>query len=364
MLRTEAANKNLERPAGWRSWIFVSTKVNPVRLRFSLARHPGRALIHSAMIRLLSFLSLAALAPTANAAPPVLDAELTESGALVRIDGKLFTEYVGKGAQRPYLYPIIGPSGANLTRPYPMAEGGAKDHPHHRSFWFAHGAVNGIDFWADGEKHGRQEHQSVSDLRVAGNQVSFATTTRCVDKAGKPVYDDRRLIAIEAREDGSRVVDFTIHLQAAHGPLVFGDTKEGTFALRLCPSLTIDGDDGHGAMLSSTGKKDGAVWGKQAEWVSAFGPDPKGERVTITIFDHPANLRHPTWWHARTYGLFAANPFGKHDFEKLEDKSAGDHKLDSGGVLTLRYRVLIQAGEPDQAKLRSEFAAFSATEAK
>lgn len=312
----------------------------------------------------LPTLACLGLCAVSHAAPPVLDAELTESGVRIRIDGQLFTEYVGKGAQRPYLYPVIGPSGANLTRPYPMEEGGAKDHPHHRSFWFAHGAVNGVDFWADGAKHGRQEHQSVSDLRVAGNQASFTTTTRCVDAADKPVYDDHRQIAIAARADGSRVVDFTIHLKAAHGPIVFGDTKEGTFALRLCPSLTIDGAEGKGSLLSSDGKKDGAVWGKRAEWVSAFGPDPKGEPVTITIFDHPTNLRHPTWWHARTYGLFAANPFGKHDFEKLDDKTAGDHKLDSGGVLTLRYRVLIQPGEPDQAKLRSEFEAFSATKAQ
>lgn len=311
------------------------------------------------MIRQLIPLLLAAWAAQAASAPPVLDAELTESGVRVRIDGQLFTEYVGKGAQRPYLYPLIGPSGANLTRPYPMEKGGAEDHPHHRSFWFAHGAVNGVDFWADGSKHGRQEHQNVSDLRVAGNQASFTAATRWVNASGEPVLEDSRQIAIEAREDGSRVVDFTIRLKAAHGPVRFGDTKEGTFALRLCPSLSIQGEGAQGAMLSSAGKKNGAVWGKKAEWVSAYGPDPKGERVTVTILDHPANLRHPTWWHARTYGLFAANPFGKHDFEKLEDKTAGNHLLENGAVLTLRYRVLIQTGEPDQEALKREQAAFS-----
>ncbi len=316
------------------------------------------------MIRQLLPFSLAGWAALAAAAPPVLDAELTESGVRIQIDGKPFTEYVGKGAQRPCLHPLIGPSGANLTRPYPMEKGGAEDHPHHRSFWFAHGLVNGVDFWADGDKHGRQEHQSVSDLRVAGNQASFTAATRWVGSGGDAVLEDTRLVALEAREDGSRFIDFTIHLKAAHGTVVFGDTKEGSFALRLCPSLSIEGDGAQGAMLSSAGKKNGAVWGKKAEWISAFGPDPKGARVCVTIFDHPSNLRHPTWWHARTYGLFAANPFGQHDFEKLEDKTAGNHLLENGSVLTLRYRVFIQPGEPDQAVLRKEFEAFSATEVK
>lgn len=294
-----------------------------------------------------------------SAAPPEVAAERTESGVRVTIDGKVFTEYWGRGAQRPYLYPIIGPSGANLARPFPMEKGGAEDHKHHRALWFAHGAVNGIDFWADGEKHGRQEHAEVTDLKVGQGEVSFSTSTNWVSSKGEPVLTDARQISIRAFEDGSRSVDFAITLTASHGPVVLGDTKEGTFALRVCPSLTHEGDGAQGKMLSSEGKKDGAVWGKQAPWVTYYGPDPKGEAVAVTIFDHPTNLRHPTWWHARTYGLFAANPFGKHDFEKLEDKTVGDVKLAAGESLTLKYRVHIAAGDPDQAGLKTVFEGFS-----
>jgi hypothetical protein len=293
------------------------------------------------------------------AAPPDVSAQLTESGVRVLIDGKVFTEYVGRGAQRPYLYPIVGPSGANLARPYPMEKGGAEDHPHHRSFWFAHGAVNGVDFWADGEKHGRQVHGDVSGVKAGDGKVSFSASTAWVSAAGEPVLTDTREIGVEAREDGTRSVDFAITLKATAGEVVFGDTKEGTFALRLCPSLSVEGEGAQGHMVNNAGKKDGAVWGKAAEWVSYFGPDPQGEAVVVTIFDHPSNLRHPTWWHARTYGLFAANPFGKHDFEKLEDKTAGQYKLAKGESLTLRYRVLLAAGAPDQAKLKAEFEAYS-----
>jgi hypothetical protein len=299
------------------------------------------------------------LATAATAAQPEVTAERTDAGVRVMIDGKLFTEYWGKGAQRPYLYPIIGPSGANLARPFPMEKGGAEDHKHHRSLWFAHGSVNGVDFWADGEKHGRQEHLEVTDLKVEAGVTSFATKTNWVAADGELMLTDERKISISAGEAGSRTVDFAITLKASHGEVVLGDTKEGTFALRVCPSLTHEGEGAQGKMLSSAGKKNGAVWGKRAPWVSYFGPDPQGQAVTVTIFDHRSNLRHPTWWHARTYGLFAANPFGQHDFEKLEDKSIGSVKLAAGESLTLKYRVHIAAGDPDQAMLKTVFDAFS-----
>lgn len=320
----------------------------------------GERSISSGMTRkstVLGWLVLAALTRVCGGAPEVT-AQPTDGGVRILIDGQVFTEYVGKGAQRPYLYPLTGPSGANLARPYPMEKGGAEDHPHHRSFWFAHGSVNGIDFWADGDKHGRQEHRGVTGVEAAGSRAAFLASTEWVSASGETVLTDERKIVVEAGEDGARRVDFAITLKASHGEVVFGDTKEGTFALRVCPSLSHEGEGAQGRMVSSEGKKNGAVWGKPAKWVSYFGPDPKGEAVTVSILDHPANLRHPTWWHARTYGLFAANPFGKHDFEKLEDKTAGNHKLNAGESLTLRYRVVIRPGEPDEALLGKEFAAF------
>jgi hypothetical protein len=287
----------------------------------------------------------------------------TADGVRILIDGELFTQYHGSGAQRPYLYPIIGPSGANLARPYPMEKGGAEDHKHHRSLWFAHGKVNGVDFWADGDKHGRQEHQAVNAAVADGNSAAFTTTTRWVTADGKPVLTDERRIGVRSLANGARAIDFTITLTASEGPVLFGDTKEGTFALRVGPSLTHEGEGAAGSILSSTGKKDGAVWGKQAPWVCYHGPDPKGERVSVSILEHPSNFRHPTWWHARTYGLFAANPFGKADFEKLDDKSAGDHALAAGQSLSLRYLVLIQPGDPSPEAIQAEFTAFSAAPA-
>ena len=131
--------------------------------------------------------------------------------------------------------------------------------------------------------------------------------------------------------------------------MVFGDTKEGSFALRLAPTLRLQGKVAAGSAVNSAGQEDGAVWGKRAAWVAYNGP-VGDEEFTVAIFDHPNNLRHPTWWHARNYGLFAANPFGIHDFDG-EPAGTGDYELAPGEELVLRYSVLLLRGERTPAQL-------------
>jgi hypothetical protein len=310
--------------------------------------------------RLPAITLLLLTATTLLAAPPDIRLEPTDNSLKVFIGDALFTEYRTHDAQRPYLYPITAPSGANLARPYPMEEGGAKDHPHHRSLWFTHGSVNGIDYWADGPKHGVQKHHEFYDIKPGKGTASFRTRTHWQRPSGDHTLTDERLITIHATEE-QRSIDFTVTLIADTQDILFGDTKEGSFALRVCPSLTPEEKDSRAHILSSTGKKDAAVWGQQAPWVCYHGPDPLGTDTLVTLFDHPKNLRHPTWWHARTYGLFAANPFGQHDFEKLEDKTAGDFTLKKGERLTLSYRVHIQHGQLDPTLLQDEFQRFSQT---
>lgn len=283
----------------------------------------------------------------------------SERGLRIEIDGKLFSEYRTTDAQRPYMYPITGPGGANLARPYPMEEGGAKDHPHHRSMWFTHGGVNGVDFWGNGEKNGTIKHAGFDEINASGSMGSFIARSDWTLPSGESVMTDVRAIRIEALPGGGTIVDWTIKLIASKDDVTFTDTKEGSFALRLCPSLSIkESKEAH--ITTSEGEKDLAAWGKRAKWVTYHGPDPKSSPVSVTIFDHPQNLRHPTWWHARDYGLFAANPFGIHDFEKDPDKTKGNHVLQKGQTMTQRYRVLIEAGDPDQAKLAEKFKQFGA----
>lgn len=278
-----------------------------------------------------------------------------ENGLRVDIDGKIFTRYVIKGSQRPHLYPVIGPSGAGLTRELPFAN--TDDHPHHSSIWVGHGRINGMDFWLDGEENGRIEHISFSDLQSGEGRASFTAKSRWMTPDGDELLTDERRIVITALPEGGRSLDLSITFSATGDDVVFEDTKEGTVAIRVAPALSIR--EGQGKILTSAGIKNKKAWGTKAEWVSYYGADPKGEAVTITMMDHPSNLRHPTTWHARDYGLLGANPFGLHDFERIDDKTKGNHTIAKGTALTQRHRILIEKGDPDQTRLRQSFTEFA-----
>jgi hypothetical protein len=275
----------------------------------------------------------------------------------IDIDGQLFTRYATTGSKRPHMYPVMGANGAALTRTYPIEN--KEDHPHHSSIWFAHGSVNGTDFWLDDPKAGTIKHTGFADVKAEGSSGSFTAHSQWVKPDGSEALTDERHITITALADGARQIDFTITLIAGAQDVTFEDTKEGSMAIRVAPCLSIK--EGTGKIITSAGIKDKKVWGTKAEWVAYYGPDPKGEPATITMMDHPLNLRHPSTWHARDYGLFACNPFGLHDFEKSSDKTKGNHTIAKGSSMTQRYRILIQKGNPDKAKIGEVFTAFSAT---
>ena len=133
--------------------------------------------------RLLTSLGFAALLSlTAVAADGVKISEQTDK-LRIEINGEHFTDYCFKGAPHVYFYPLLGPGGAPMTRNWPMKEvaGEEKDHPHHRSLWYSHGAVNGVDFWADGDKHGRQVHAEVKSLALNSGRVAFTTSTNWLE---------------------------------------------------------------------------------------------------------------------------------------------------------------------------------------
>ena len=311
---------------------------------------------YSQMRTLFALAFLAALpfplhAQTAAIAP-------SDKGVRIEIDGKLFTEYMTKGTQRPCFYPVIGANGAEVTRPYPLKEGSKEDHPHHSSIWIGHGGVNGVDFWANGADKGRIENTELTDLKASGATASFTARSKWVKPNGEVTLTDERHLSVTALPGDARQFDIEVTFTAASGDVTFEDTKEGTMAIRVAPTMALKGGSGH--ILTGEGIKDAKAWGTKANWVAYYGPDPKGDTVTFTMMDGPGNLRHPTWWHVRDYGLFAANPFGQHDFEKDKDhKTKGNHVLAKGVSFTQRYRILIQKGEPDTAKLNAAFEVFA-----
>src|ERR1035438_5884290 len=243
----------------------------------------------------------------------------------VEINGQLFTEYFFQDVPRPYCYPLIGPGEAAMTRNWPMKDtpNEEHDHPPHRSLWFAHGAINGQDFWSEAKGFGKTVHDGFIEVKSGKDVGVIKERNKWVTAQGDLVCTDERTLRIyNPGSAPARIFDFEITLRPADGALTFGDTKEGTMAVRLAETMRLKGKVGHGHIVNSAGVRDGDTWGKRADWCDYYGPID-GKVVGIAIFDDPRNPRHPTTWHVRDYGLFAANPFGLHDFEKLSDKAAG-----------------------------------------
>ncbi|MGV3606678.1 MAG: PmoA family protein [Planctomycetaceae bacterium] len=282
----------------------------------------------------------------------------TDNGVEVKIGDKPFTSYLFRSGTKPVLWPIIGPTGKPMTRAYPLDDSDKsekQDHIHHRSLWFTHGKVNGISFWDENKGHGDIVHKELISAS-GGPEAKIVTKNDWIGPDGKKVCEDLRTIRLG--QDGDiRWIDFTVVVTASEGELVFGDTKEGSFGVRVAESMKGD-KPGDGHILNSEGQKDGEAWGKRAAWVDYFGT-VQGETVGVTILNHPSSFRYPSYWHVRTYGLFAANPFGVHDFTAGKEP-AGDAKLAKGERMTLRYRVLFHGGASDVEKITKAFEKFAA----
>jgi len=275
----------------------------------------------------------------------------------VEINGQLFTEYYYKDVPRPFCYPIIGPDDLAMSRNWPMktTPDEEHDHPHHRSLWFAHGSINGQDFWSEEKNFGRTVQERFTKIKSGKSQGVIASRNRWVAADGTVVCtDDRTLRIYNPNGANERVFDYDVTLHASQGPITFGDTKEGTMAVRLAETMRLKGKVGHGHIVLSTGVRDGETWGKRADWCDYYGP-VEGKTVGVAIFDHPQNPHHPTWWHVRDYGLFAANPFGEHDFENLKDKSAGNLTIPAGQSVTFRYRFYLHEGDDRQAQVAEKY---------
>ena len=308
---------------------------------------------------LLGIIATARAADVSPGAPPKSGVQITRLADRLRVEinGQLFTEYFYQDVPRPYCYPLIGPGDAAMTRNWPMKSppGEEHDHPHHRSLWFAHGAINGHDFWSETKAFGKTVHEDFTEVKSGAKAGVIRERNKWVAADGTVVCTDERTLRFyNPGSANERLFDFDITLKASNGELTFGDTKEGTMAVRLAETMRLKGKEGQGHIVNSAGVRDGETWGKRAEWCDYYGP-VEGKTVGIAIFDHPQNPRHPTWWHVRDYGLFAANPFGQHDFEKLPDQAAGILVVPAGKSVTFRYRFYLHAGDEQQAKVAERY---------
>lgn len=277
----------------------------------------------------------------------------------VGIDGKPFTEmFFGAGTTKPYLHPLRSASGKVVTRQYPMAAvpGETTDHPHHRGLWFSHGDVNGVDYWGNETSQQNGKKGTIRLSKIVGTKSGAKSGEvealfAWIDPRGEEVLkEDRRMVFAGDAKD--RTIDFDIRLTASVAA-TFGDTKEGMFAIRLADGLR----EPEGTMTNSAGARtEKECWGRRADWMDYAGR-VDGESLGIAIFDHPENPAHPTYWHARGYGLFSANPFGAHDFTNGKAAS-GAMTLKAGESMRFRYRVLIHGVGTGAAALAKAYAEY------
>lgn len=260
----------------------------------------------------------------------------------------LFATYLPNSNGKPIIYPLLGPEGHHMTRNYPMVkdvEGERSDHPHHRSMWFTHGDVNGIDFWLDDEKRNCGkivQTKGTATVERESGAILVATENEWIAPGGKRFLTDKRHYRFH-ESDGRRIIDCDHLVIATDGDVNFGDTKEGSFAIRVSGTMKVDAELG-GKITNAEGAHDKAAWGLRSAWVDYNGP-VDGDSVGVTMHEHPSSFGSPCRWHVRTYGLFAANPFGEGHFTGAERNDG--ITLQAGETMRLNYRMVIYAGDFD-----------------
>lgn len=292
-------------------------------------------------------------------APPRVEVRKQEAADVleVRIHGEHFVSYnYGPDYRKPFLWPVYGEGQVAVTRNWPMGEmEDTKDHVHQKSLWSSYGDVNGVNTWNEGENDGTQRTVDVS--WGSGDAYGWITSKNVwQDKDRNPVLTDEREYRFYATSPQGRMLDLTITVTATNGDVLFKDTKEGGMMALRIRDLIRENPRG-GVITNAEGKKgEKECWGKPSPWCDYSGAIEGAGVRGIAIFDHPSNLRHPTCWHVRAYGLMAANCFGLSAF--TNGSANGDYTLKNGDSLTFRYRVFVHSGDAEQARVADRYADY------
>jgi len=294
----------------------------------------------------------------------------------VNISGKLFTSYVhapdpdkplvakGRVLTKPVLFPVYSPSGVMLTRAYPFMnkEGESQDHPHHMGVYFTID-INKDNFWGNSQKPlPAIKHIAVNHTEPGQDKGTLYTTSHWIGSNGAPMLEEKRVMVFQVLDEGSQyAIDISIIMTALSDKVVFSDTKEGMMAVRVAPWLKEE--SGTGQYLSSNGDlKEKNVWGKRATWMSLQG-QYQDKTYGIAIFNHPTSTNYPTYWHARGYGCFSANPLGQGAFQKGKKVAEPEYlnlTLAKGESALFKHRLSFHEGVQTKEKLDQTFDSYAA----
>lgn len=276
----------------------------------------------------------------------------------ILIGGNLFTTYqYGSELTKPILYPVKSPSGILLTRhfPFEIIPGESNDHPHHMGIFFSYDKVNNDGFWNNRTSPPQIKH--IKTTKMENGQLS--TISHWDGKSGKTLLEEKRDMVFSAGAN-QYAIDFNITLTAQDEKIVFGDTKEGMFAIRVADWMSEE--KGTGKYLDSKGNiGEPNIWAKKADWVRLEGAKD-GKAIGIAIFNHPASACYPTYWHARGYGLFSANPLGQLDFLKgrnVENPQPLNFTLQPGQSALFRFRMIIYENPRSSEQIDQQFKHFA-----
>jgi len=287
----------------------------------------------------------------------------------VLVNKKLFTElFYSDTFPKPVLYPIYTADGQIITRGFPLEPRANEptDHPHHVGLWLNYENVNGLDFWNNSYAIPAEKKNLYGSIKTdsafgttSGDHGILTYDANWQDQKGNILLREVTKYIFIANGD-MRIIDRLTTLTAQQD-VSFPDTKDGMIGLRVAHELELPSKEERaftdnkgnitkvkaandslvsGNYITSEGKTGDAAWGTRARWCLLYGK--KGnDTISIAIIDHPNNVGYPTYWHARGYGLFAANPLGEKVFSNGKEEL--NFKLANGQSAVFRYRIIINS---------------------
>jgi len=290
----------------------------------------------------------------------------------IAVNGAFFTTFRYSGSlEKPVFSPVHTPSGLAVTRGFPLApkQGERIDHPHQSGVWFNYGSVNGLDFWNNspavpGEKKCLYGNIVCIEDSIRTNSPGGSLATYCewFNCRGEVLLRESAVFVFRGFGGNLFLMERITRLTAVADSVIFGDSKEGLFAVRvgrpfempsdkpavLFDTLSggagvprIDSSGVTGSYRGSNGLSGEAVWGTRNRWVTSSAV-AEGDSISVAMIDHPDNQGFPSYWHARGYGLFSVNNFGVKSYDLHQPETRLVLKRDES--IAFRHLLLVKSG--------------------